>query len=413
MIDPATFPGRGKVAVLKTSPETVLEDYGRLMDLAGYQEALPQDHDTLLKINISWDTWYPACSTAPWQLEGTIRKLQADGYGRLIAAHNDTVVVDAYVGEVNNKHKWVVEKYGVENVHLYEPPYKWVKYEPKQPFLVLDKIYPEGVEIPEIFLNRNIIQFPTVKTHVFTTITGAMKNAFGGLLHRKRHWTHSVIHETLVDLLQIQQDIHSGLFAVMDGTFAGDGPGPRAMRVHEKDIILASADQVAIDAISAKLQGFDPMKLDFIRLAHERGLGVGDPEQIEIVGYDIREEPAWNFVQEDTFASKGQKLIYHGPLKPLEGPLLRSPIVPWSYFASNFYHNVYWYPYHGRKRVQDALQTKWGRMFHEYGDGTVVLPGMDPKAVAVTAAAVGGAALGGLLLARALRNRRGGGDGES
>ncbi len=106
----------------------------------------------------------------------------------------------------------------------------------------------------------NIVHLPTVKTHVFTTITGAMKNAFGGLLHRNRHWTHAVIHETLVDLLMIQQEIHPGLFAVMDGTFAGDGPGPRAMRWHEKDILLASADQVAIDAVSAKLQGFDPMR---------------------------------------------------------------------------------------------------------------------------------------------------------
>src|SRR3954452_15342903 len=118
MIEPGTFPGRGRVAVLKTRPETVLEDYARLMDLAGFREALPQDRDTLLKINISWDTWYPACSTTPWQLEGTILKLKQDGYDRLIAAHNDTVVVDAYVGEVNNKHKFVVEKHGVENVHL-------------------------------------------------------------------------------------------------------------------------------------------------------------------------------------------------------------------------------------------------------------------------------------------------------
>ena len=47
-------------------------------------------------------------------------------------------------------------------------------------------------------------------------MTGAMKNAFGGLLHLKRHWTHSVIHETLVDLLIIQKEIHPGIFAVMD-----------------------------------------------------------------------------------------------------------------------------------------------------------------------------------------------------
>jgi hypothetical protein len=167
----------------------------------------------------------------------------------------------------------------------------------------------------------------------------------------------------------------------MDGTFAGDGPGPRAMRWHTKNILLASADQVAIDAVSAKLQGFDPMSIEFIRTAHELDLGIGDPHQIEIVGYDIEQEKPWNFVQEDTFASRGQKMIYHGALKPAEKILLQSPLVPWSYFASNFYHNVYWYPFIGRKRVQEALQTDWGRLFEKYGDGNVVLPGMEPKTV--------------------------------
>ncbi len=388
------FPGKGKVAVLKTSPETVIDDYRRLMNMAGYRDALPRDRETLLKINISWDTWYPACSTAPWQLEAVILALQEAGY-TVKGAHNDTVVVDALAGEKNNKHKFVTDKYGVENYYLYEDQVEWVTYEPKQPFLVLDKVYPEGIRIPKVFYGSSIIHLPTVKTHVFTTITGAMKNAFGGLLHRKRHWTHSVIHETLVDLLMIQQDIHSGIFAVMDGTFAGDGPGPRAMRVHEKDIILASADQVAIDAISAKLQGFDPMRIPFIRLAHERGLGVGDPAEIEIVGYDIDQEPAWHFVQEDTFASRGQKLIYHGPLKPFEHVLLRTPLVPWSYFASHLYHNVYWYPFVGRPRVQAALNTKWGRLFASYGDGQVVMPGMRPQTVIT--AAVGLSALAALL----------------
>jgi hypothetical protein len=151
------------------------------------------------------------------------------------------------------------------------------------------------------------------------------------------------------------------------------------MRWHQKDILLASADQVAIDAVSAKLQGFDPMQIRFIRRAHELGLGVGDPNQIEIVGYDIEQEGAWGFRQEDTFASRGQKAIYHGPLKPLEKLLLQSPLVPWSYFASNFYHNVYWYPFVGRKRVRQALDTEWGKLFASYGDGRVVMPGMEPK----------------------------------
>ena len=93
------FPGRGKVAVLKTTPDTVLEDYRQLMHLAGYEEALPKDVETILKINVSWQTWYPACSTVPWQLEGVIKTMQDDGYRDLIGAQNNTVVVDAYVAE--------------------------------------------------------------------------------------------------------------------------------------------------------------------------------------------------------------------------------------------------------------------------------------------------------------------------
>jgi uncharacterized protein (DUF362 family) len=402
------FPGRGKVAVLKTTPDTVLEDYRQLMHLAGYQETLSKDVETILKINVSWQTWYPACSTTPWQLEGVIKTLQDDGYRDLIGAQNRTVVVDAYVAERDNKQKIIVDKYGVRNVHLYEPQVEWVVYEPQAPMLVLDRIYPEGIKIPKMFIGKNIIQLPTVKTHVFTVITGAIKNAFGGLLSEKRHWTHAVIDEAIVDLLTIQHEIHPGLFAVMDGTFAGDGPGPRAMRWHEKDIILASADQVAIDAISAKLQGFDPLSIPFIRIAHEMGLGVGDPEQIEIVGEerDWVMSQNWGFIQEDTFASRGQKAIYHGSLKPFEHLLLRTPLVPWAYLASNFYHNVYWYPFVGRKRVEKALETKWGQLFQSYGDGEVVMPGIEPQTAAIV---LGGAALlaGGLLwgLWRLMRGR--------
>jgi uncharacterized protein (DUF362 family) len=382
------FPGKGRVAVLKTSPDRVLEDVQQVMHLGGFEAALPKDRRTGLKINISWQTWYPACSSTPWQIEGAVLALRGAGYRDLVGVHNDTVVVDTRVGEFNNKHRFVTDKLGLPCVYLYEEDFEWFEYKPKQPLLVLDKVYPKGLFLPKAIVGLNMVHLPTVKTHVFTTITGAMKNAFGGLLHRNRHWTHAVIHDTLVDLLIIQQDIHPGLFAVMDGTFAGDGPGPRAMRFHEKDILLASADQVAIDAVSARLQGFDPMSIRFIRRAHDLGLGVGDPRQIEIVGYDIGQEAPWGFKQEDTFASRGQKLIYHGPLKPLEKILLQSPLVPWSYFASNFYHNVYWYPFVGRGRVRAALKTRWGELFRQYGDGNVVMPGMEPKTVVQAAAAL-------------------------
>jgi len=356
-----------KVAVLKTAPETVLEDVGKLMRLADYPVELAKDKPLALKINISWQHWYPACSTTPWQLEGVIKTLLDDGYDRakIYGAHNRTVVVSAKEGEIANKHKVVLDKYDIANIHLYENE-EWITYEPKQDLLVLPEIFPEGIRIPKRLVGSNIIQLPTMKTHVFTTMTGAMKNAFGGLLHDRRHWTHSVIHETLVDLLTIQKDIHPGVFAVTDGTFAGDGPGPRAMIPYVKDYLLASRDQVAIDAISAKMMGFDPMRLDFIRLAHEKGLGVGNPSEIEVVGEDISNVNFHFTGSANTFASRGQKAIYWGPLKFLEKFLLRTVLTPWSYAASRLYHDAYWYNFVGKKRVREALKTKWGKLFQSY-----------------------------------------------
>ena len=355
---------RPKVAVVYASPETVLDDIAQAMRLAEYQAYLPKDAATLLKINISWQHYYPACSTTPWQLEGVIRAMETDGYDQLVPTHNGTVVVDARVGEVNNRHKVVEQRHGLGSLHLEET--RWMDFKPQAKLLVLDRVYPNGFQIPEIFIGKNILHLPTIKTHVFTTITGAMKNAFGGLLNHNRHWTHSVIHETLVDLLQIQKEIHPGIFAVTDGTFAGDGPGPRAMRWHIKNVILASSDQVAIDAVAAKMMGFDPLSIKFIRMAHQMGLGCGDVNDIDIVGADVS-EVNWGFTDaENTLFSRIQKSVYWGPLRRLENFLVRSPLIALGITASNAYHNGYWLPMVGRKRVREALDTRWGKLFQSY-----------------------------------------------
>ena len=367
---------KSKVAILRTSPATVLKDYHRLMNLAGYQEVISKQADTALKVNISWHFFYPGSSTTPWQLEGVIRAMKRDGYSptNIHACHNRTVVIDAHLGERENKQLNVVQAHGLRNVHLYEGNEPWINVrdavgDVADKFLCLNKVYPTGFMIPKRFIGENIIHLPTVKTHVFTTTTGAMKNAFGGLLNEHRHWTHPVIHETLVDLLMIQKKIHPGIFAVMDGTFAGDGPGPRCMIPHVKNVILASADQVAIDAVAAKLMGFDPLKdIKFVRLAHELGLGCGDVRDIEIAGDVDALNENWNFVgpfKKMTFASKMQHKIYWGPLrKPIEWSL-KTVLAPWAYIASVVYHDSFWYPTH-QQLVHDILHSPWGRLFHNW-----------------------------------------------
>jgi uncharacterized protein (DUF362 family) len=366
---------KSKVAILRTSPATILEDYHKLLNLADYQDYLPKDIDTALKINISWHFFFPGSSTTPWQLDGIIRAMKKDGYNTdlIHGCHNRTVVIDAHLGERENKQVNVTDAHGLRNVHLYEDE-EWIHIRDAvgdlaDDFLVLNDVYPKGFMIPKRFIGESIIHLPTVKTHVFTTTTGAMKNAFGGLLNEKRHWTHPVIHETLVDLLMIQKKIHPGLFAVMDGTFAGDGPGPRCMVPHIKNVILASADQVAIDAVAAKLMGFNPLKdIKFIRLAHERGLGCGDPKDIEIVGDASALDEDWHFngpFKKMTFASRMQHKIYWGPLKkPIEWSL-KTVLAPWAYIASVLYHDTFWYPSH-QEIIQEIIHSDWGRLFNNW-----------------------------------------------
>jgi uncharacterized protein (DUF362 family) len=363
------------VALLRTRPATVLRDYHEVMNLAGYQSVVDRATDTALKVNISWHFFYPGSSTTPWQLEGVIRALKADGYDSALvhACHNRTVVIDARLGERENKQVNVVEAHGLRNVHLYEAE-EWIPIgeavgDLTKQFLCLNEVYPKGFMIPRRFIGENIIHLPTVKTHIFTTTTGAMKNAFGGLLNERRHWTHPVIHETLVDLLMIQKRIHRGVFAVMDGTFAGDGPGPRCMVPHVKNVLLASADQVAIDAVAAKLMGLDPMSIKFIRLAHERGLGCGDPRDIEIAGDQDAARENWRFngpFKKMTFASRMQHKIYWGPLKkPIEWSL-KTVLAPWAYLASVVYHDSFWYPFIAKTQMQQALDSEWGRLFRNW-----------------------------------------------
>jgi len=366
---------KSKVAVVRTQPQTVLDDYQRAMTLADYRSHLDPDADTALKINISWHFFFPGSSTTPWQLEGVIRALKAAGFPKekIHACHNRTVVIDARLGERENKQIHVVEAHGLRNIHLYENE-EWIHIREAvgdlvDRFLCLNEVYPDGFHIPKRFIGENIIHLPTIKSHIFTTTTGAMKNAFGGLLNERRHWTHPVIHETLVDLLMIQKQIHSGIFAVMDGTFAGDGPGPRCMVPYEKNVLLANAYSVAIDAVSARLMGFNPLDIKYIRLAHEQGLGCGDPRQIEVVGDGEAARENWHFdgpFKRMTFASRMQHKIYWGRLKkPLEWTL-KTVLAPWSYIASVVFHDSFWYPLFARRKMKSVLGGSWGRLFRNW-----------------------------------------------
>ncbi len=357
---------KAKVAILRTKPETVLDDYRRLCELAGVKDALDSSTKTILKDNITWHNLYPGVNTTPWQLDGTIQGLQDGGHKDLVAVHNHTVVTIPEKGEKDLKFKPIYEKHNIPVLFNFkDEDMKWIEYKPKFKMLALDKVFPDGIKIPDYFVGKNIVQMPTVKTHSYTTYTGALKNAFGGLLNYHRHYTHTWIHETLVDLLAIGKEIHTGMFATMDGTTAGSGPGPRTLRPHDKNIILASEDQVAIDAVAAKLMGFNWRDLPCIALSHDHGLGIGDPAEIELVGDTDAGKENWQFEVGVNLATGTGRLLWHDtPLKHLQNLLFHTPLVNIFIFASEYYHDKFWYKINGVPIVKKWLtESPWGQLF--------------------------------------------------
>jgi len=353
------------VAVLKTSPERVVQDYSRLMRLANYQDFLDNNKDTILKLNLSWTKYFPSCSSQPWQLDGVLRALFEDGFtrSRLFPVENKTVVTNPVKGAKNNCWLGVLDSYQLPFVPLQEV--EWIDYQFKTPFLRLNQIFPDGIQIPKMYVGKQVLHLPTIKTHGHATTTGAIKNSFGGLLKEVRHYAHKYMHEVLVDLLYMQRELHPGVFAVMDGTVCGDGAGPRTMHPRIKNYILAGGDQVAIDAVAAKMMGFDPLTIPYLRMAHERELGVADLSRINIVGEEIS-NVNFGFKVNRSLVIWGDQLIRKGFLRPLEKILLHSPLMVWAPFASNVYHDFFWYPLVGRARIGKFRKTEWGNLWDKY-----------------------------------------------
>src|SRR6266536_6140807 len=166
---------KSKVAVLRVTPDTILADIDRLVDLAGVSSALSLGKTTILKDNISWHFPFPAANTTPWQLEGTIRALRAEGFADLVCVQNKTVVTDAFKGEDLNGYLPIFRGYEIPvRYNFKDNDMRWVSIQPKAKMLVLDRIFPEGIHVPDFFFGKNIVHLPTIKCHIYTTTTCAM-----------------------------------------------------------------------------------------------------------------------------------------------------------------------------------------------------------------------------------------------
>jgi len=88
----------------------------------------------------------------------------------------------------------------------------------------------------------------------------------------------------------------------VDGIVALEGDGPNLPPGKSKPLglLIAGKDGVAVDAVCAKIMGFDPLDVKHLRLAKQRGLGVMDMEEITIKGEKL-EDVVTTFKRPSTF----------------------------------------------------------------------------------------------------------------
>ena len=143
---------KARVSVLRVAPDTILSDIDRLVELGGVSQALDRGATTILKDNISWHFPFPAANTTPWQLEGTIQALARRGFTDQVCVQNKTVVTNAFKGEDLNHYVPIFKRYEIPvRYNFRDEDMTWVRYTPKARMRVLDRIFPEGIHVPDYF----------------------------------------------------------------------------------------------------------------------------------------------------------------------------------------------------------------------------------------------------------------------
>lgn len=186
-------------------------------------------------------------------------------------------------------YRQICNEVGVRLLNLKEAGFKEVSCRGK----LLKKVFISPLVLEADF----ILNLPKLKTHSFTVFTGAVKNMFGVIPHGFRHRYHrefiknDVFSQMLVDIFSCVPP-H---LTVMDGIVAMEGEGPSTGNPKNVGVIIASEDAVAVDAVASKITGFNPMNIYSTQDAHERGLGIGRIEDIEIVGENIQDVEVRDF----------------------------------------------------------------------------------------------------------------------
>lgn len=150
---------------------------------------------------------------------------------------------------------------------------------------------PRRVSLDRTVLEADkIINVPKLKAHQQLILSGALKNAFGAVVGKRKSWWHFRYGGKSANFAQMIVGVHQAIRPVLniiDAVVVMQGQGPINGQPRNLGLLLASTDAAAVDSVSAELLAASSEKLQMLAAARRTKAGVTDLADIELLGESL------------------------------------------------------------------------------------------------------------------------------
>jgi uncharacterized protein (DUF362 family) len=247
----------------------------------GVEQVVPQEGTVYVKPNGVHFT--PHTHTDPAVLAALLAFLRDHGYRRLAVMESATGGnLTRLVFEVTG-YREICRRYGARPVYLDEGPTVPVSLADGTSVRISRHLHDHLIQNEE----NAYINLPKLKTHSMTTVTLGVKNqqAFPIDPDRMANHSHQTLHRRLAALYALLRPdftIIEGLVATAHGHF------PAAALLGEclvpMSLLIGGPDTLAVDAVGARVLGYEVADVAHLALCAKAGSGVADLDRIDVRG---------------------------------------------------------------------------------------------------------------------------------
>ena len=279
---------RTVVALVEARPETIIEDYDRVIELAGLAEMMG-DRPAALVPQARPGGWFPGAGSPPWQLDGVLTWLdKREGSLQNSAGRGRTTVVlpTSPTGGSAPAAGWawedVMARYDAKPPSAHFRQTRSFRAQPALP--ALEAVLPGGLSLPVGLRDRPTLLLPVPALDEVRPVKGAMALLRSLLVPGLRKAGGESAGEILSDVIRFARQALPGLGVVMDAVLWQVGHRPAARLPVARNILLAGRDPLAVDAVAARLAGRSAERDVLLRQCSDQGLGAVRECDIRLVG---------------------------------------------------------------------------------------------------------------------------------